>query len=48
MQLTNQKLLDRGTRMLVDELGLEYNQARLMLQLHGSVERARQWYLTHK
>lgn len=48
MQLTNQKLLDRGTRMLVDEFSLEYDQARRLLQLHGSVERARQWYLSHQ
>jgi N-acetylmuramic acid 6-phosphate etherase len=40
MQLTNQKLLDRGTRMIVDELGMEYTQARNLLLLHGSVERA--------
>src|SRR5574344_2658278 len=27
MQLTNKKLIDRGTRMLVDELGICYEQA---------------------
>ena len=48
MQLTNQKLLDRGTRMLVDELELEYDQARFLLQLHGSVAKAREWYIAHK
>ncbi|MBP3498003.1 MAG: N-acetylmuramic acid 6-phosphate etherase [Alistipes sp.] len=40
MQLTNQKLLDRGTRMIVEELNMDYTQARNLLLLHGSVERA--------
>jgi N-acetylmuramic acid 6-phosphate etherase len=43
MQLTNKKLLDRGTKMLVDYFGIEYEQARNILLLHGSVERARVW-----
>lgn len=38
MQLTNQKLVDRGTRMLVDELGLSYDQAKNLLLLHGNVK----------
>ncbi len=40
MQLTNQKLVDRGTRMIVDELGLSYEQAKNLLILHGSVKAA--------
>lgn len=40
MQLTNQKLVDRGTRMIVDELGLSYEQARNLLLLSGSVKEA--------
>lgn len=40
MQLTNQKLVDRGTRMLVDELDLSYDQAKNLLLLHGSVKEA--------
>ncbi|WP_352423633.1 N-acetylmuramic acid 6-phosphate etherase [Proteiniphilum sp.] len=40
MQLTNQKLIDRGTRMIVDELGLSYEQAKNLLLLHGSVKNA--------
>ncbi len=40
MQLSNQKLVDRGTRMIVDELGLPYEQAKSMLLLHGSVKKA--------
>lgn len=40
MQLTNQKLVDRGTRMLVDDLSLSYEQAKNLLLLHGSVKKA--------
>jgi len=40
MQLTNQKLVDRGTRMVVDELGLSYDEAKRLLLLHGSVKTA--------
>ncbi len=40
MQLSNQKLVDRGTRMLVEELGLPYEQAKALLLLHGSVKEA--------
>lgn len=44
MQLTNQKLVDRGTRMIVDELGLSYEQAHNLLLLHGSVKSATDSY----
>lgn len=37
MQLSNQKLIERGTLMLVDELGLEYSEARKQLIEAGSV-----------
>lgn len=40
MQLTNAKLIDRGTRMLVEELGLSYDAAKNMLLLYGSVKKA--------
>ncbi len=40
MQLTNAKLIDRGTRMVVDELGLSYDEARRQLLMHGSVKAA--------
>jgi len=40
MQLTNQKLIDRGTRMLMDELHLSYEEAKHMLLLYGSVQEA--------
>ena len=37
MQLTNDKLIDRGTRMLQDSLGLSYDEARQRLLEAGSV-----------
>lgn len=40
MQLTNQKLVERGTRMIVDELSINYEQAKNLLLLHGTVKRA--------
>ena len=48
MQLTNQKLVDRGTRMIVDELGLSYEQAHNLLLLHGSVKAATDSYRENK
>lgn len=50
MQLTNQKLIDRGTRMIMEELKLDYEQAKHLLLLHGSVREAvdsfhREWRL---
>lgn len=40
MQLSNAKLVDRGTRMVVEELGLPYDEANRLLLLHGSVKEA--------
>lgn len=40
MQLSNQKLVDRGTRMVSEELGMEYEHAKRLLLLHGSVKKA--------
>lgn len=40
MQLSNAKLVDRGTRMVVEELGLSYDDAKRLLLLHGSVKNA--------
>jgi N-acetylmuramic acid 6-phosphate etherase len=37
MQLSNAKLVDRVTRMIVDSLGIPYDQAQQLLLLHGSV-----------
>lgn len=46
MQLSNQKLVDRGTRMVVDELGLDYEQAKRLLLLYGSASKAIDAYRT--
>ena len=40
MQLTNAKLVDRGTRMLQDFLGLDYDEAQQRLLDAGSVAKA--------
>jgi len=44
MQLTNQKLVLRGTRMLMEELGLEAVDAKALLLKHGSVKDALEAY----
>ncbi|HRG12863.1 MAG TPA: N-acetylmuramic acid 6-phosphate etherase [Macellibacteroides fermentans] len=40
MQLSNQKLVDRGTRMVMEELNLEYDQSQRLLLMYGSVKNA--------
>jgi N-acetylmuramic acid 6-phosphate etherase len=40
MQLSNYKLVDRGERMLMDELGIEQDEAAKLLKQHGSVRAA--------
>lgn len=47
MQLTNQKLIDRGARMIVEETGLDYDTAKELLLLHGSVKKAVDEYMKH-
>lgn len=44
MQLTNKKLIDRGARMIMEELDLPYNQAKNILLLHGEVKEAVESY----
>jgi len=39
MQLTNKKLIERGTRMIVDELHIPADEARRLLLIHGSVKK---------
>lgn len=39
MQLTNEKLVNRGTRMIMEELGYTEEKARRLLLLHGSVQK---------
>ena len=40
MQLSNHKLVERGTRMIMEELGLDHDHAQKLLLLHGSVKKA--------
>jgi N-acetylmuramic acid 6-phosphate etherase len=40
MQLSNEKLIDRGTRMVMEALGVDHEQAGRLLLAHGSVRRA--------
>ncbi len=40
MQLSNNKLIDRGTRMVMEELRIGYEEANELLREHGSVRKA--------
>jgi N-acetylmuramic acid 6-phosphate etherase len=40
MQLSNEKLVDRGTKMVMSALQIEYEAAHKLLKLHGSVRKA--------
>ncbi len=40
MQLTNDKLVDRGTRMIMEKTDLDYNKANALLLKYGSVRKA--------
>ncbi|MCO5261064.1 MAG: N-acetylmuramic acid 6-phosphate etherase [Crocinitomicaceae bacterium] len=40
MQLSNNKLVDRGVKMVMQQTGLEYQQAEELLKKHGSVRSA--------
>ena len=40
MQLSNKKLIERGKRMIMEELGVEDEKALELLLLHGSVKKA--------
>ncbi len=40
MQLSNNKLVDRGTRMVMEELGIGEDKARALLEKYGSVRKA--------
>lgn len=40
MQLSNNKLVDRGTRYLMEGLGVDYSTAQELLKKHGSVQKA--------
>jgi N-acetylmuramic acid 6-phosphate etherase len=40
MQLSNNKLVDRGTKMVMNELKLSYDESSKLLKKHGSVRKA--------
>ncbi|MBT7619469.1 MAG: N-acetylmuramic acid 6-phosphate etherase [Flavobacteriales bacterium] len=40
MQLSNNKLVDRGTKMIMKEIGVDYETANNLLEKHGSVRNA--------
>lgn len=44
MQLSNHKLVDRGTRMVMEELGIVEETAKALLMEHGSVRKAVEAY----
>jgi N-acetylmuramic acid 6-phosphate etherase len=44
MQLSNNKLIDRGTRMVMDTLQIAYQEANELLKKHGSVRNAIEGY----
>lgn len=44
MLLSNKKLIERGTRMIVEELNIQREAARILLIQHGSVKKALEFY----
>jgi N-acetylmuramic acid 6-phosphate etherase len=48
MQLTNTKLLDRGTRMVTQDTGLLYQEAKALLIKHGSVRAAVREFMSYE
>lgn len=45
MQLSNDKLVDRGARYVVEALNIPYNEAETLLKKHGSVKDAVDAYI---
>ena len=46
MQLSNSKLVDRGVKMIMDEIPVTYEQAAVLLKENGSVRKAINFYNT--
>ncbi len=46
MQLSNNKLVERGVHMIMDEIHVDYSKAKELLLEHGSVRKAIDFYLT--
>jgi N-acetylmuramic acid 6-phosphate etherase len=47
MQLSNDKLIDRGVRMILQEIELSYEEAKQLLIQEGSVRKAVDFYRSH-
>jgi N-acetylmuramic acid 6-phosphate etherase len=47
MQLSNNKLVNRGIKMLIEELKIDKNEAEELLSKHGNVRKAIEWYRKH-
>jgi len=48
MQLSNDKLIDRGVRMIMEQIPVEYYQAKELLLQNNSVRKAVEFYLNNK
>lgn len=48
MQLSNIKLIDRGVRMIMGEIPVSYEEAKKLLETHGSVRKAVDFYSSKK
>ena len=48
MQLSNDKLIDRGIRMIMDEIPVSYETGEKLLQEHGNVRKAVDFYNCQK
>ena len=44
MQLSNAKLVDRGSKMVADELKMPYEEAKRLWLFHGSVKKSVEYY----
>jgi N-acetylmuramic acid 6-phosphate etherase len=44
MQLSNEKLIERGIGMIISEIGVDYDMARELLTTQGSVRKAVDFY----
>ena len=48
MQLSNSKLVDRGTKMIMEATGVSYEFANELLLTQGSVRHATEYYYKNK
>jgi len=48
MQLSNDKLIDRGIKMIMDEISVSYETGEKLLTEYGSVRKAVDYYTSQK